>query len=55
MRYWGVLRPESIFMNLVLLCVLALLFGLLLFPDVLTVLPGGKALLDVVRTALPRL
>jgi len=54
MRYWGVLRPESIFMNLVLLCVLALLFGLLLFPDVLTALPGGKALLDLVRGALPR-
>ena len=55
MRYWGVLRPESIFMNLVLLCVLALLFGLLLFPDVLTALPGGKALLDAVQGALPKL
>lgn len=54
MRYWGVLRPESIFMNLVLLCVLALLFGLLLFPDVLAVLPGGKALLELARGALPR-
>lgn len=55
MRYWGVLRPESIFMNLVLLCILALLFGLLLFPDVLAALPGGQALLDAVHGSLPRL
>jgi hypothetical protein len=54
MRYWGVLRPESVFLNLVLLCVLALLFGLLLFPEVLTLLPGGKSLLDFVRGALPK-
>lgn len=54
MRYWGVLRPESIFFNLLLLCVLALLFGLLLFPDVLTTLPGGKALLEFVRGAIPK-
>jgi F0F1-type ATP synthase membrane subunit b/b' len=55
MRYWGVLRPESIFMNLVLLCVAALLFGLVLFPDVLALLPGGKALLELVRGAMPHL
>jgi hypothetical protein len=54
MRYWGALRPESVFLNLVLLCGLALLFGLLLFPDVLTTLPGGKALLEFVRGALPK-
>ena len=54
MRYWGVLRPESIFLNLLLLCGLALLFGLLLFPDVLSALPGGKALLEFVRGALPK-
>ena len=54
MRYWGVLRPESIFMNVILLCVLALLFGLLLFPDVLAALPGGQSLLDTLRGALPR-
>jgi hypothetical protein len=55
MRYWGVLRPESVFFNLVLLCILALLFGLLLFPEILTALPGGKALLDFVRNAMPRI
>jgi hypothetical protein len=55
MRYWGVLRPESVFMNLVLLCLAALLFGLVLFPDVLTQLPGGKAFLELVRGAIPRL
>ena len=55
MRYWGVLRPGSIFMNVVLLCTLALLFGLLLFPDILSALPGGKALLEFVREALPKI
>ncbi len=54
-RYWGVLRPESVFFNLVLICILALLLGLLLFPDVLAALPGGKALLEFVRGALPRI
>jgi hypothetical protein len=53
MRYWGVLRPESVFMNLVLLCVAALLFGLLLFSDVLAQLPGGKALLQWVHDIIP--
>ena len=53
MRYWGVLRPESVFMNLVLLCIAALVFGLLLFPDVLAQLPGGKALLQWVREMIP--
>lgn len=55
MRYWGVLRPESVFFNLVLICVLALLLGLLLFPEVLTALPGGGALLEFVRGAMPKL
>jgi F0F1-type ATP synthase membrane subunit b/b' len=55
MRYWGVLRPESIFMNLVLLCLAALLFGLLLFPEVLSQLPGGKVLMQWVHDALPAL
>ncbi len=55
MRYWGVLRPESIFMNLLLLCALALLFGLLLFPEILSALPGGKALLDFVHGAAPKI
>lgn len=55
MRYWGVLRPESIFFNLVLICVLALLLGLLLFPEILTALPGGKTLLEIVRGVFPKL
>lgn len=55
MRYWGVLRPESVFTNLLLICVLALLFGLVLFPDVLAQLPGGRLLLDWVRGMAPHL
>lgn len=55
MRYWGVLRPESVFLNLLVMCGLALLFGLLLFPEVLAVLPGGRALLEFVRGSLPRI
>lgn len=55
MRYWGVLRPESVFMNLVLLCIAALLLGLVLFPDILAQIPGGKFVLDWVHNALPHL
>jgi F0F1-type ATP synthase membrane subunit b/b' len=55
MRYWGVLRPESIFMNLVLLCVAALIFGLVLFPGILAQIPGGKFILDWVNNALPHM
>jgi hypothetical protein len=53
MRYWGVLRPQSVFSTLFLICVLALLFGLVLFPDVLARLPGGQALLDWVHGMAP--
>jgi F0F1-type ATP synthase membrane subunit b/b' len=53
MRYWGVLRPESVFMNLVLLCIAALIFGLVLFPGILEQMPGGKVILDWVHGAMP--
>jgi hypothetical protein len=55
MRYWGVLRPESVFLNLLLLCVLALLLGLLMFPEILAALPGGKQLLDFARGSMPKI
>ena len=55
MRYWGVLRPESVFMNLLLICVMALLLGLLMFPEILAALPGGEQLLNFVRGSLPRI
>ena len=53
MRYWGVLRPESVFSNVLLVAVLALVLGLLAFPNILTELPGGAALLRVVRDMFP--
>lgn len=55
MRYWGVLRPQSVFSTLLLICVLALLFGLVLFPEILVQLPGGKQLLDWVHSMAPQL
>lgn len=55
MRYWGALRPESIFSTLLLICILALLFGLVLFPDILSQIPGGKQLLLWVHDIEPRL
>lgn len=35
MRYWGVLKPQSIMMQLLLLAALAVLYALLFFPDFL--------------------
>ncbi len=55
MRYWGVLRPESVFSNVVLLAVLALLLGLVAFPDIMTELPGGAAFLKLVRDMFPHI
>ena len=55
MRYWGVLRPDSVFMNIVLLLVLAGLLLLILFPQALSAAPGGTALAGVVRDMFPHL
>jgi hypothetical protein len=48
-RYWGVLRPESLFGTVLMLALAAMLLGLLLFPGELARLPGGAALLDGIR------
>ena len=53
MRYWGVLRPESVFFTVLLICVLALVVGLLLFPELIVKLPGGESLLRWMRQAYP--
>jgi len=52
-RYWGVLRPESIFGTLVLVCLMTALVGFLLFPEQLARLAGGEQLLEWLRTAFP--
>lgn len=52
-RYWGVLRPESVFGTLVLVCLMAALAGLLLFPDQIARLTGSEALLRTLREAYP--
>jgi hypothetical protein len=54
-RYWGVLRPESIFGTLILVCVMTALVGFLLFPEQLAQLAGGEKLLQWIRTAFPGL
>ena len=53
MRYWGVLRPESVFMNVLLLVVLAIFLEFILFPDSLMKMPGGAVLVSVVRDMFP--
>ena len=52
-RYWGVLRPESIFGTVVLVCLMAVLVGFLLFPDQIAHLAGGEKWLKALREAYP--
>lgn len=52
-RYWGVLRPESIFGTLILVCLMAALVGFLLFPDQVAQLTGSEAWLNTLRQAFP--
>lgn len=52
-RYWGVLRPESIFGTVLLVCLMAVLVGFLLFPDQVAHLTGSEALLTSLRQAFP--
>ncbi len=52
-RYWGVLRPESVFGTLVLVCLMAALVGFLLFPDQIAQLTGSEKWLRTLREAFP--
>ncbi|WP_324779381.1 hypothetical protein [Thiobacillus sedimenti] len=52
-RYWGVLRPESIFGTLILVCLIAVLVGFLLFPEQIAQLTGSEKWLDALRKAYP--
>ena len=52
-RYWGALRPQSVFGTLILVCVMTALVGFLLFPEQLARLAGGEQLLAWIRTAFP--
>jgi F0F1-type ATP synthase membrane subunit b/b' len=52
-RYWGVLRPESIFGTVVLVCLLAALVGFLLFPEQIAQLTGSEKWLKALRAAYP--
>lgn len=54
-RYWGVLRPESIFGTVVLVCLMAVLVGFLLFPDQIAQLTGSEKWLKALREAYPML
>ena len=54
-RYWGVLRPESIFGTVILVCLMAVLVGLLLFPDQIAHLTGSEKWLRALRDAYPML
>lgn len=52
-RYWGVLRPQSIFGTVVLVCLMAALLGFLLFPDQIAKLTGSEKWLRALREAYP--
>ncbi len=52
-RYWGVLRPESVFGTLILVCLMAVLVGFLMFPDQVARLTGSEAWLAALRQAFP--
>ncbi|WP_296751578.1 hypothetical protein [Thiobacillus sp.] len=52
-RYWGVLRPESIFGTVVLVCLMAMLVGFLLFPEQIVRLTGSEQWLKALREAYP--
>jgi hypothetical protein len=52
-RYWGVLRPESIFGTVILVCLMAALVGLLLFPEQIAQLTGSEKWLRTLREAYP--
>ena len=52
-RYWGVLRPESMFGTLILVCLLLVVVGFLLFPEQIARLTGSEQLLEWLRDAFP--
>ncbi len=49
MRYWGVLRPESLFVHVAIFGLLAGAYALLLFPEGVARLLGSEWLLEWVR------
>ena len=44
MKYWGFLRPESIFGHLLLVVVLVVLYALMFYPEVFVTLTGSETL-----------
>lgn len=52
-RYWGVLRPEGVFGSVLIVCLVALLVGLLLFPEQLLRLTGNANLVRWLHEAFP--
>ena len=49
MRYWGVLRPESVFVHLLLLALLLVMFGMLFFPEQVARMSGSETLIHWVH------
>ena len=52
-RYWGVMRPESIFGTVILVCLMAALVGFLLFPEQIAQLTGSEKWLKALHEAYP--
>jgi F0F1-type ATP synthase membrane subunit b/b' len=49
MRYWGVLRPQSILSHLLTLSLIVMLFAMLFFPEQLAQFTGNQVLIHWVR------
>jgi vacuolar-type H+-ATPase subunit H len=45
MRYWGVIKPESVFGHLLWILLLLVMYGVIFYPDVLARLTGSEALM----------
>ena len=52
MKYWGFLRPESLFGHLLLLILLVVLYGLFFYPELFVKLTGSAALTHWVESML---
>ena len=52
MKYWGVLRPESVFWHLLLIVLLIALYALVFYPELFAKLSGSEALSKWMSTTL---
>ena len=52
MKYWGFLRPESLFWHSLLVVVLLILYAIIFYPELFIKLTGSEVLTEWFRTKL---